>query len=144
LAVANGVKYARGEVAKRTGEILSAYRTYCAKSPGLFFVFLCFFLKKKKKKKNFVFQAPGQLILPEALKHLPAYVLGLLKSPLLRPSSTSISPQQRCFFLRCVLPYSLVGHVLPICYPVALPLHQIDLNSFVPEASSGLGGNKTA
>ncbi len=33
-AAAHGVKYARGEVAKRTGEILAAYRTYCAKSPG--------------------------------------------------------------------------------------------------------------
>jgi hypothetical protein len=74
--------------------------------------------------------------LPEALKHLPAYVLGLLKSPLLRPS-TSISPHLRCHYLRCVLPFMQIAHVLPLCYPLALPLHALDLSA-QPDPSSGL------
>ena len=117
LGASNGVKYARGEVAKRTGEMLAAYRQHCAKSP-----------------------APGQLILPEALKSLPAYVLGLLKSVLMRPS-TSISPHQRCFFLRCLLPFTLPGPLLRVCYPKAIPLDEISSDSPVfgfPDPNSGM------
>jgi protein transport protein SEC24 len=116
LAAAQGIKSARSEVAKRTGEILSAYRTYCAKNP-----------------------APGQLILPEALKHLPACVLGLLKSSLLRPS-TAITPQQRCHLLRCVVPFLPPGQLNALCYPLAIPLDQIDPESSVygfPDPQSG-------
>ena len=116
VAVAQGIKHARGEVAKRTGEILSAYRTHCAKNP-----------------------APGQLILPEALKHLPACVLGLLKSALLRPS-TVILPHQRCHLLRCVVPFTPPGQLMPLCYPLAIPLDQVEPDSPVygfPDAQSG-------
>jgi protein transport protein SEC24 len=105
LAATQGVKHARGEIARRVGEILASYRQHCARNP-----------------------TAGQLILPEALKLLPAYVLGLLKSSVLRPAS-GITPHQRCYMLKCLVPYMLIESLLQLCYPRGIPLHTIEPES---------------
>lgn len=116
-AVANGVKHARGEVARRVGEMLAAYRQHCARNP-----------------------APGQLILPEALKLLPAYVLGFLKSQMLRPSTT-IGPHHRCHYLRNLVPFSAgPAHIMAFCYPYAVPLHDVEDDSSVYGFPNEWGG----
>jgi len=61
-------------------EILASYRGYCAKTP-----------------------ATGQLILPESLRLLPIYSLGLLKSPLMGPlqrgSLFTVLPDARSYLM---------------------------------------------
>ncbi len=67
-------------------------------------------------------------------------MLGFLKSSLLRPS-TAITPHQRCHLLRCVVPHLPPGHLLAICYPLAIPLDQIEPDSPLygfPDPQSGL------
>lgn len=116
-AMESGVKHARGEIARRVGEMLASYRQHCARNP-----------------------APGQLILPEALKLLPAYVLGLLKSQMMRPS-TSIGPHLRCHYLRSMIPFSGgAAHLLTFCYPQAIPLHEIDETSTLHGFPDDFGG----
>ncbi len=116
-ALRNGVKHARGEVARRVGDMLASYRQNCARNP-----------------------APGQLILPEALKLLPAYVLGLLKSHMLRPSTT-MGPHHRAQWLRCVVPFSAgPAHILALTYPFAIPLHDIPEDSPVFGFPNEAGG----
>lgn len=65
----------------------------------------------------------GQLILPETLKVLPLYILGLVKNILFR-SGTDIRPDERSYYfmLARMLPVSLL---LNFIYPKLMALHTI-------------------
>ena len=114
LARSRGCKAARGDIARRISDILAAYRTYCARNP-----------------------APGQLILPEALKLLPAYVLGLLKSALLRPSA-AIRVEWRAYLLSSLVPYQGLETLLHFCYPLAIALNACSERDGFPNDCGGV------
>ncbi|KAK4535505.1 hypothetical protein CDCA_CDCA05G1530 [Cyanidium caldarium] len=81
----------RDSVVERCVEMLYVYRRYCASR-----------------------SSSGQLILPEALKFFPLYVLGLLKSAALRAAATA--PDERAYRLAAVLSGS-VETVLATAHP---------------------------
>eukprot|EP01091_Cochliopodium_minus_P017011 TRINITY_DN6551_c0_g2_i1.p1 TRINITY_DN6551_c0_g2~~TRINITY_DN6551_c0_g2_i1.p1 ORF type:complete len:931 (-),score=280.46 TRINITY_DN6551_c0_g2_i1:83-2875(-) len=87
-----GLKNGRIYVAELVADILSVYRNNCAKNPN-----------------------PGQLVLPETLKLLPVYALGLLKSKLLRPGS-DVTIDERVYLMQALstLP---IQHLLKFIYP---------------------------
>jgi len=105
LATRKGMTAARDYVTNQCIDILTTYRKHCAVNPS-----------------------PGQLILPEALKLLPIYCLGLIKGPTLRPGTdVRLDERMLALFELHQLP---AGSVLPFIYPRLLPLH----------AMGGMGG----
>lgn len=81
-------------------EILYAYRKFCATS-----------------------SSHGQLILPEALKLLPIFILTVLKSAVLRPG-TDVHPDERSYLLG-MLADMPVSQSTPFFYPRMFALHQL-------------------
>jgi len=90
----------RMNLTEKCVEILYAYRKFCATS-----------------------SSPGQLILPEALKLLPVFVLAVQKNALMRPG-TDVHADERSFLLH------LINHLsptltTPLLYPRMYALHTI-------------------
>ena len=90
--IEEGLKVGRVFIAEKVSEMLAVYRNNCAKNPS-----------------------PGQLVLPETLKLLPVYSLGILKNKLMRPGS-DISLDERVFLMHLLstLPAS---KVMKLFYP---------------------------
>ncbi|KAL0477627.1 COPII adaptor coat protein sec23/sec24 [Acrasis kona] len=86
--------------------VLTAYRKYCSQA-----------------------SAPGQLVLPEALKLLPVYYLGLQKSPCFR-TATDVMLDERInnFNLLMEMP---IRSVLMYCYPYLFSLHNMPPSEIV-------------
>lgn len=68
--------------------------------------------------------SPGQLILPESLKLLPVYLVGLKKSPALR-EGTDITVDERYAAMYAIV--NMGGeHILQYCYPQLFALHDME------------------
>eukprot|EP01062_Namystynia_karyoxenos_P012747 TRINITY_DN14607_c0_g1_i3.p1 TRINITY_DN14607_c0_g1~~TRINITY_DN14607_c0_g1_i3.p1 ORF type:complete len:1128 (+),score=341.55 TRINITY_DN14607_c0_g1_i3:110-3493(+) len=114
-ALSKGTQQARDELTQHCVAILSGYRRHCATSP-----------------------APGQLILPEALKLLPIYCLALQKSPTFRPGGgTDDLPDERAhgMFQLGTMP---MHDILPHLYPRLFPLHTMPQNCGTYDEAKGL------
>jgi len=99
--ITSTIQAARDVVLKRTIHSLHAYRTSCAQSNSL-----------------------AQLILPESLKLLPLYSLGLMKTTLLR-KGTDVSIDDRAFLIAAFNSMPIVT-VIRYMYPMLVPLHNCD------------------
>eukprot|EP00656_Telonema_subtile_P053557 TRINITY_DN7791_c0_g1_i2.p1 TRINITY_DN7791_c0_g1~~TRINITY_DN7791_c0_g1_i2.p1 ORF type:complete len:369 (+),score=129.26 TRINITY_DN7791_c0_g1_i2:209-1315(+) len=99
--ISSTLQAGRDLVLKRTINALHAYRKSCAQSSSL-----------------------AQLILPESLKLLPLYSLGLLKTTLLRKGG-DVSTDDRAFLIAAFnsMPISTV---IRYTYPMLVPLHTCD------------------
>eukprot|EP00891_Asterochloris_glomerata_P005862 jgi/Astpho2/5862/Aster-02364 len=95
----------RDQISRGCINTLFAYRKHCTTSP-----------------------ATGQLILPQALKLLPAFSLGMYKSPCFR---SDVSPDTRSAWVTRFLTMSL-STGLAMVFPRLLPLHQM----LTPEAAA--------
>src|SRR5690606_9744425 len=65
----------------------------------------------------------GQLVLPEALKLLPIYVLGFLKSPAMRPG-VDVPMDERIVYFNYVMKMS-VQQILLYSFPRLISLHKM-------------------
>ena len=98
------IEQARNSLSQACIEILYTYRRYCATN-----------------------NAARQLVLPEALKLLPLFTLGLIKNPILKDG---ISADERSFHLS----YSLMMPVyqsLTYIHPYLYPMHSLSPNECV-------------
>lgn len=99
--ISSTVQSGRDKVLKTTINSLHAYRKSCAQSSSL-----------------------AQLILPESLKLLPLYSLGLLKTTLLRKGS-DVSSDDRSFLIAAFNSMPIIT-VIRYMYPMLVPLHNCD------------------
>jgi len=95
------VQTARDALIKRCVNTLHVYRKSCATSSSL-----------------------AQLILPESLKLLPLYTLGLLKTTLLRKASEVRSDERA--FLMAAFNSMPVRIVMKYVFPTLMPIHNMD------------------
>jgi len=86
-------------------QILYVYRKFCATNP-----------------------APGQLILPESLKLLPLYTLGLLKNKALTLDTAIVKTDERAYFRQRLLTLS-AGETSTFVYPRLFGLHNMPPNA---------------
>lgn len=91
--------YIRNRLTDYVVDILASYRKYCATS-----------------------SASGQLILPESLKFLPLFILGLQKHKVLRPGLDNIDERAALIYYMYSLP---IPFLAPIFYPRMYALHQL-------------------
>eukprot|EP00668_Euglena_longa_P048482 GGOE01065550.1.p1 GENE.GGOE01065550.1~~GGOE01065550.1.p1 ORF type:complete len:1034 (+),score=173.03 GGOE01065550.1:257-3103(+) len=98
LAVRKGMPAARDFITSQCVDILTTYRKHCAVNPS-----------------------PGQLILPEALKLMPIYCLGMIKGCTFRVG-TDVRLDERIHDLFEIQQLT-AGCSLPFIYPRLLPLH---------------------
>lgn len=100
------VKASRTQILQQAADILAAYRLHCvAKSTNL-----------------------GQLVLPEALRFLPVYVLGLLKSPLfgqLKPGSLYPVLHDARAFLISIYKSMNLKDLPTLIYPLMYKIHSL-------------------
>jgi len=99
--ITSTIQAARDSVLKRTINSLHAYRRSCAQSSSL-----------------------AQLILPESLKLLPLYSLGLLKTTLLRKGA-DVKVDDRAFLIAAFNSMPIIT-VIRYMYPMLVPLHNCD------------------
>lgn len=96
---------------------LFAYRKYCANT-----------------------SSPGQLILPESLKLLALYCLGLHKSPLLRTSAKGDERTAALYRVLSFTPEMIAWNIAPRLFP----LHTIDPTSLLSQEDGAASGQLSA
>jgi len=89
----------RNQLIQLCVQILFVYRKFCATNP-----------------------APGQLILPESLKLLPLYTLGLLKNKTLTLDTAIVKSDERAYLRQRLLSLS-AAQTSTFVYPRMFPLH---------------------
>jgi len=95
---------ARNQLIQTCVQILYVYRKFCATNP-----------------------APGQLILPESLKLLPLYTLGLLKNKALTGDVAIVKTDERAHLIQRLLTLS-ASETASFVYPRMFPLHNLGAN----------------
>jgi len=106
LAVNQGIKkrdtlhIVRKSVTNKIVDILATYRQNCSQSPN-----------------------PGQLILPESLKLLPVYALGLIKSPSFR-QGTDVLLDERIVSYNTLM-RNPTRNLIHYCFPRLFALHDM-------------------
>ena len=96
-----GLEAVRASLISTTVQILYVYRKFCATNP-----------------------APGQLILPESLKLLPLYTLGLLKNKALTTDVAIVRNDQRAYLTQRLLTLS-AAETSTCAYPRLFALHSL-------------------
>ncbi|KAJ1977592.1 COPII coat Sec23p-Sfb3p heterodimer component [Dimargaris xerosporica] len=97
--LANNLKVVRDKLSDKCVEVLTSYRRHCAAG-----------------------SSPGQLILPEAYKLLPLYILAMTKTTALRPIMTSVD--SRVASMRMMKGIN-VQQSASLFYPRIVPVHQL-------------------
>jgi len=95
---------ARTSLIQSCVQILYVYRKYCATNP-----------------------APGQLILPESLKLLPLYTLGLLKNRAFVGDTAIVKTDERYYYLHRLMTLS-AAEMSTFVYPRLFSLHSLGAN----------------
>lgn len=111
VVMMSSVPEARKYIREGTVDILHIYRKRCALTTS-----------------------SGQLILPEALKLLPLYTLGMLKNPILADSS-STDQRMHLFDYVNMMPVSVS---VPFCYPRVYSLHELPQDTCVPKEDGSI------
>ncbi|KAJ1853413.1 COPII coat Sec23p-Sfb3p heterodimer component [Coemansia sp. RSA 1822] len=112
-ALTTPLKSIRDKLSDRCVQILTSYRRNCASG-----------------------SSPGQLILPEAYKLSPLYMLSLLKSPAIR-GGADVPIDQRIFHMNLLRQFS-VRKTMDYFYPTIVPVHALSEQQGELNESTGL------
>eukprot|EP00281_Chroomonas_sp_CCMP1168_P026138 CAMPEP_0206231294 /NCGR_PEP_ID=MMETSP0047_2-20121206/10758_1 /ASSEMBLY_ACC=CAM_ASM_000192 /TAXON_ID=195065 /ORGANISM="Chroomonas mesostigmatica_cf, Strain CCMP1168" /LENGTH=922 /DNA_ID=CAMNT_0053654859 /DNA_START=29 /DNA_END=2799 /DNA_ORIENTATION=- len=112
--LAHSLESARQNLIVNAVQILYIYRRHCASNP-----------------------APGQLILPESLKLLPLYTLGMMKNKALVSDTAIIKTDERAYLMQRLLTLS-ASETSTFIYPRMFALHQLGPEHGTPDNKGGV------